>query len=121
MGCTVLYCTVLYLLAGCDEECVPVGGVLYCTVLYCTYLQGVMKRVSLWGVSWMMTRVSLEMAMNASSWVLLEQSSTTTAQDSAPRSEASGEKRGRTDNFFLGANSAAAGQLYRGEILANKG
>ena len=26
--CTVLYCTVLYLLAGCDEESVPVGGVL---------------------------------------------------------------------------------------------
>ena len=81
-----------------------------------TYLQGVMKSVSLWGVSWMMTRVSLEMAMKASSWALLEQSSTTTAQDSAPRSEASGEKRGRTDSFFLGANSAAAGQLYMGEI-----
>ena len=62
--------------------------------------------MSLCWVSWMMTRVSLEMAMKASSWVLVLQSSTTTAHDNAPRSEASGENLGRIDNFFLGANNA---------------
>ena len=71
-----------------------------------THLQGVMKSMSLCWVSCMMTRVSLEMAMKASIWVLVLQSSTTTAQDSAPLSEASGENLGRRDNFFFGANNA---------------
>ena len=71
-----------------------------------THLQGVMNNTSRCGLSWMMTRLSLEMAMKASSWVLVEQSSTTTAQDSAPRRLASGENRGRTLNFFLEANRA---------------
>ena len=71
-----------------------------------TYLQGVMKSISLCWVSWMMTRLSLEMAMNASIWVLVLQSSTTTAQDNAPRKEESGEKRGRIESFFFGANKA---------------
>ena len=62
--------------------------------------------MSLCWVSWMMTRVSLEIAMKASSCVLVLQSSTTTAHDNAPRSEASGENLGRIDNFFLGANNA---------------
>ena len=71
-----------------------------------THLQGVMNNTSRWGLSWMMTRLSPEMAMKASSWVLVEQSSTTTAQESAPRRLASGENRGLTLNFFLEANRA---------------
>ena len=58
----------------------------------------------------MMTRLSLEMAMNASSWQLVEQSSTTTAQDSAPLRLASGENLGLTLSFFLEANRAEIGR-----------
>ena len=65
-----------------------------------------MKRMSLCGLSCMMTRVSLEMAMKDSICMLVLQSSTITAQLRAPRKLASGENLGRADIFFLGANSA---------------
>ena len=54
----------------------------------------------------MMTRVSLEMAMKDSIWVLELQSSTITAQLKAPRKLASGENLGLTVIFFFGAKSA---------------
>ena len=65
----------------------------------------------------MMTKVSLEMAMKASSWTLVLHSSTTTAQDKAPRREASGEKRGRIDSFFFGANRAAINKFINECLL----
>ena len=54
----------------------------------------------------MTTRVSLDTAMKASICWLVEQSSTTTAHERAPRSDASGENRGRTASFFFEANRA---------------
>ena len=71
-----------------------------------TDLQGAMKSWSRWVLSWMMTRVSLDTATKASICWLVEQSSTTTAQDKAPLRDASGENLGLTDSFFLGAKRA---------------
>ena len=65
-----------------------------------------MKSISLCWVSWMMTRLSLEIAMKASIWVLVLQSYTTTAHDNAPLKEESGENLGRMESFFFGANKA---------------
>ncbi len=45
-------------------------------------------------------------------WMFVLQSSTTTAQLRAPRRLASGENRGRTDNFFLGAKIAENQKVY---------
>ena len=65
----------------------------------------------------MMTRVSLLMAMKASIWTLVLQSSTTTAQDRAPLSEASGENLGLIASFFFGANKA---EIILSEIFFDK-